>query len=54
MFKNIRGKNQKAGLTTVDIPTSWPPSSRIDDPTELLTDSKQWDQDDKPFKTLDL
>jgi hypothetical protein len=54
MFKNIRGKNQKAGLTTVDIPTSWPPSSRLDDPTELLTDSKQWDQDDKSFKTLDL
>jgi hypothetical protein len=54
MFKNIRGKNQKAGLTTVDIPTSWPPSSRLDDPTKFLTDSKQWDQDDKPFKTLDL
>jgi hypothetical protein len=55
MFKNIRGKqHQKAGLTTVDIPTSWPPSNRLDDPTEILADSKQWDKDDKPFRTLDL
>jgi hypothetical protein len=54
MFKNIRGKNQKAGLTTVDIPTSWPRPQRLDDPTKILADSKQWDKDDQPFRTLNL
>jgi hypothetical protein len=40
--------------TTVDIPTSWPPPQRLDDPRDFFADSKQWDKADQPFRTLDL
>jgi hypothetical protein len=54
MFKNVRGKNQKSNLDTVDIPTSWPPPDQLDNPQTHLDDPKAWDKDDKPFRTLTL
>jgi hypothetical protein len=51
---NVRGKNQKSKLTSVDIPTSWPSTDQLDDPQIPLTDPKVWDKDDKPFCSLTL
>jgi hypothetical protein len=54
MFKNVRGKNQKSKLISVDIPTSWRSIDQLDDPQIPLTDPKVWDHADKPFRTLTL
>jgi hypothetical protein len=52
MFKNVRGKNQKSKLTSVDIPTSWPSIDQLDDPQIPLTGPKVWDHANKSFRTL--
>jgi hypothetical protein len=54
MFKTIRGKNNKSGLSNVDVPDSWPPPHALDDPEVLLDDAKQWDKDDTAFKTVTI
>jgi hypothetical protein len=54
MFKTIRGKHKKAGLTNVDIPDSWPDPHELDDPAVLLDDTEQWEKDAKAFKTVTI
>jgi hypothetical protein len=54
MFKNIRGKNNKSGLSTVDVPKSWPSPHDLSDPAIPLDDAKQWDKDGKAFKTVTI
>jgi hypothetical protein len=52
MFKNIRGKNSKSGLSSVDVPESWPSPHDLSDPAIPLEDAKQWYKDGKAFKTV--
>jgi hypothetical protein len=54
MFKNIRGKNNKSGLSNVAVPDSWPPPQYLSDPATILDDAKQWDKDNKAFKTITI
>jgi hypothetical protein len=54
MLKTIRGKQNKSGLTNVDIPDSWPNPHELDDPAVLLDDVKQWDKDANAFKTVTI
>jgi hypothetical protein len=54
MFKNIRGKNNKSGLSNVDVPDSWPSPQTLSDPDTILDDAKQWDKDNKAFKTITI
>jgi hypothetical protein len=54
MFKHIRGKNNKSGLSNVDVPDSWPPPQALSDPAIILDDAKQWDKDNKAFKTITI
>jgi hypothetical protein len=54
MFKNIHGKNNKSGLSNVDVPDSWPPPQALFDPNIILDDAKQCDKDNKAFKTITI
>jgi hypothetical protein len=54
MFKNIRGKNNKSGLSNVDVPDSWPSPQHLSDPNAILDDAIQWDKDNKAFKTITI
>jgi hypothetical protein len=54
MFNNIRGKSNKSRLSTVDVPEVWLGSQDLEDPDIHLADSKLWDTEDKPHKSITL